>query len=303
MPKFMLILLLFLLVFPLACDAGDVPYSAMVMAVRGKVEVQRERKRIPVDLGCLLYAGDRVETAQGASVTVNYLETGQEEQWPGKMRFTVEKRGSSPSPSSAPRKNRKIVLSRLESPQAGAFRLRGAETGQRVQVNGLSNTCVLEERPVFRWNRVDGADGYQVTLSLHDGKRPLWKKTLVATELHYPAAEAPLNPDTRYEWDLEATRNGRTVAVRRSCFCLTKREEIAAVKNRLLLYRRQLERNPRDSAGRLDLILFLENHHLYHDALEQYVVLKRIHGQGESLKQREESLIRLMESDCVFGVH
>ena len=95
MPYF--IYLLIFLAVPLTCSAAEVPYSAIVMDVKGKVEVQRDRKKMPVDLGCLLYAGDKVETAKGASVTVHYLESGQEEQWPGKMKFTIDKLRSRPA--------------------------------------------------------------------------------------------------------------------------------------------------------------------------------------------------------------
>jgi hypothetical protein len=293
------------MVIPFACSAGEVPYSAMVMDIKGKVEVQRARKRMPVDLGYLLYAGDMVETARGASVTVHYLESGLEEQWPEKMKFTIDTLQSRPSFSSVKKRNRKIVLSRLENPQAGAFRLRGigprvAGNHLRIKVKDLSNTCVLEERPFFRWGSVRGADSYRVTLYLSAGKNPLWRKNTDGAELPYPADEPPLNADSRYEWDVEAIRNERVIAAKRSCFCLPKRDDFTALNQQMILFQQKLTSDPWDTVSRLEMIFFLENSHLNQSALEQYNVLRRIHGESESLKQREEKLIRFIESDCTF---
>ncbi len=122
-----IILLTIFLVIPLACGAGEVPYSAMVLAVKGKVEVQRDRQKKLARLGCLLYPGDRVETALGASVTVKYLESGLEEQWPEKKRFTIEKRESRQADSSVKKKQGKIALPSLKNPQAGASRFIGGD--------------------------------------------------------------------------------------------------------------------------------------------------------------------------------
>jgi hypothetical protein len=304
MPYF-IFLLLFLAV-PLTCSAAEVPYSAIVLDVKGKVEVQRDRKKMPVDLGYLLYAGDMVETAKGASVTVQYLESGQEEQWPGKMKFTIDKLRSRPALSSVITKNKKIVLPRLENPQAGVFRLRshrprGVGNNHRVKVKDLANTCTLEERPVFRWSSVSGADSYQVTLYLYDGNKLLWRKSSVGAELPYPTDEPPLNADSRYEWNVEAFRNHRVIAEKRSCFYLPKREESTTMNQQITLYQQQLASNPGDTVSRLKMIFFLENFHLYDYALEQYSALRRIHGESESLKLREEKLIRLMQLDCTFS--
>ncbi len=304
MPNF-IVLVIFLAV-PLICRAAEVPYSAIVMDVKGKVEVQRDRKKMPVDLGYLLYAGDMVETAKGASVTVHYLESGQEEQWPGKMKFIIDKQRSRPTHSSVITRNKKIVLPRLENPQAGAFRLRsyrprGVGNNHRVQVNDLSNTCTLEERPVFRWSGVSGADSYQVALYLSDGNTLLWRKNSVGAELPYPADEPALTADSRYEWHVEAFRSDRVIAEKRSCFYLPKREELTALHQKMTVYQQQLASNPGDTVSRLKMIFFLEDTHLYDHALEQYGVLRRIHGKSESLKRREEKLIRLMQSDCTFS--
>jgi hypothetical protein len=304
MPYF-IFLMLFLAV-PFTCSAGDVPYSAIVMDVKGKVEVQRDRKKMPVDLGYLLYTGDMVETAKGSSVTVHYLESGQEEQWPGKMKFTIDKQRSRPAHSSVITKNKKIVLPSLENPQAGVFRLRsyrprGMGNNHRVKVKDLSNTCTLEEKPIFHWNSVTGADSYQVSLYLYDGNKLLWRKSSVGAELPYPADEPPLNADSRYEWNVEAFRGDRAIAEKRSCFYLPKREELTAIHQKMTVYLQQLASNPGDTVSRLKMIFFLEDSHLYDHALEQYSILQRIHGKSESLKRREEKLIRLMQSDCTFS--
>ncbi len=137
-----IVLLALFLAIPLVCGAGEVPYSAMVLNVKGKVEIQRGRQKKPANLGCLLYPGDRVETAIGASVTVKYLESGLEEQWPENKRFTIEKLASRQADSSVKKKQGKIALPALKNPQSGASRfIEGEAPAPAESVSPIRDIC------------------------------------------------------------------------------------------------------------------------------------------------------------------
>jgi hypothetical protein len=104
---------LMVLLLPLTAVAGVVPYSAIVMDLSGKATATRAGNTRPLELGEVLYPQDVVETATGASLTINYPESGEEEQWPGGMKFTVGKIRSANIPPQVKRTKRQVVLPNL----------------------------------------------------------------------------------------------------------------------------------------------------------------------------------------------
>jgi hypothetical protein len=291
--------LVLLLTFPQLCRAGDTPYSAIVMSVKGKAVVQHKGKRVPADLGYLLYPGDEVTTAKNASLTINYLESGLEEQWPGGMKFVIEKIESSPAISRMKKTYQKIILPQMKYQQTGSIRLRGS--GNAVAVNALSNTCIIEERPAFRWSPITAADHYKVTLYCEFKDEASWHRTTKVTEMPYPEDETSLNFGSRYEWEIEAIENGTVIAAKRSCFYLPRKDEIDTIREQLKRYRAQLSNNRADSTSQLTLIFFLEQHQLYDDAMEQYQALTKVSGKSESMRKREESLVHIRNSACTYS--
>jgi len=110
---------LLVLLWPPPVLAEGVPYSAIVTAISGTVTVTRPGSVKPLELGTLLYAGGVVDTAAGASLTINYVESGEEEQWPGGLRFTVGKIRSDPLTPQVRRTNRKVETPDLDGPGGG----------------------------------------------------------------------------------------------------------------------------------------------------------------------------------------
>ena len=192
---------LIILLLPTAAVAGEIPYSAIVLDLSGTVTATRLGKSRPLDLGSVLYSQEMVETAAGAWLTINYLESGDEEQWPGGLKFSVGKTQTDSVPPQVKRLNRKLVLPTLESPDTGrlwaggvsthlpptgAVRMRGSKPLATLGVKGLSNSATLEERPTFGWDACNGAERYRVDLYLSGGDKPLWHRTVKGTALPYP---------------------------------------------------------------------------------------------------------------------
>jgi hypothetical protein len=110
---------LIILLLPTATIAGKVSYSAIVMDLTGKATATGLGKSRPLDLGDMLYPQEVVETAAGASLTINYPESEEEEQWPGGLKFTVGKTRSEPIPPQVKRSKRGVVLPPLPQVERG----------------------------------------------------------------------------------------------------------------------------------------------------------------------------------------
>jgi len=290
------VLLAMLLIVPMMAAAGDVGYSAMVMGVKGKVLVRHGGAKKAVDLGCLLYPGDSVETAKGASLTVAYLESGQEEQWSGAAKFVVEKNGSKPA---APRVNKKsrVTVPQIASAQKGSLKLRGLKQ-LKMEVGGLSNTRIIEARPTFLWSPAQTVEKYRVRFYSLSEDEPVWQRTTQNAELPFPSGEPPLNPGTKYEWIIESLKDGYVVAQKRSCFSLPPDGELVEIRKGISDYQTQLSANSADTAVRLRFILFLEEHQLYDDALAHYAILEKQYGESKSLAERRKILTDLRSLNC-----
>jgi len=327
----MVFFITFLIVTPIAI-ATDVGYAAMVMGVKGKVFVQHAGKSRPADLGHLLYPGDSVETAKEASLTIAYLESGQEEQWTGGSKFVVEKDGSKPAPAKITKKNKIVVpqivspqkgsfsMKRTAPPQAGGFVMKSTPPPQRgsfamlevekprdrvlslgtanAEVLGLSNTKILEEKPTFRWRSDASAQHYEVEVYDFSEDEPLYRNTTTIAELHFPSHMSPLNAGHAYKWVVTAYRDGRIAAQKESCFSLPPVNELTEIRKTVNAYREQLTTAPEDTAARLRFIFFLEERQLYDEALEHYEILKKLHGESESLMERQRKIVEIRNKPC-----
>jgi hypothetical protein len=69
-----MVCMIVLLLPPMAC-AGGVPYSAIVLDISGKATATHQGKSRSLEPGALLNPDEVVETAPGASLTINYLES------------------------------------------------------------------------------------------------------------------------------------------------------------------------------------------------------------------------------------
>ncbi|HEX2965499.1 MAG TPA: hypothetical protein VHO84_06920 [Syntrophorhabdaceae bacterium] len=312
--------------------AADVGYSAMVMDMKGKVSVQRAGKIKAVDLGYLFYPGDLVELVKEASLIVAYLESGREEQWTGGAKFTVEKNGSKPAPAKVTTKNKisvpqikppqkgSLAIIRMSPSQAGGFTMKSMPPPQRgaltmyetdsfkgkvaplgtmaVGVTSLSNTKTVEERPMFRWRADTSAQNYEIEFYDYSRDEPAWRIKTEKVEAAFPPDMPGLRAGHDYKWVISALKDGRVVAQRQSCFGLPVDYELAEIKKEIGNYRDRLKAEASDTSTRMRFIVFLEQHQLYDDALEQYRVLGNQNKESDSLAERQRKIIELRDMAC-----
>ena len=313
-----LMVYLMVLLLPMAALAGEAPYSAIVLDLSGTATATRLGKSRLLDLGAVLYPQEVVETAAAAVLSINYFESGDEEQWPGGLKFTVGKTQSDPIPPQVKRLNRKLVLPPLESPDTGrlraglapsgpgilaapaptgAVRLRGAKPLPSLEVKGLSNSATLEERPTFGWDACPGAQRYWVDLYLSREVEPLWHRTIKGTTLPYPL-EPSLTWGRNYVWEVKALKGGRVIAQKRSCFSLPAQLQVAPLQAQKARYAARVASQPQDIPNRLAFIFFLEAHHLYDEATMQYTMLRKARQNSQAVQNREKRLLELRNAAC-----
>ena len=116
---------LIILLLPAAVLGQSVSYSAVVMDLSGRATVVRKGAPRALEAGAVVYPGEVVETAPGATLTLYYPESGEEEQWPGGLKFTVGILKSEPRHPGVKSRNRRVTPPSLESPPGG-LKLRSA---------------------------------------------------------------------------------------------------------------------------------------------------------------------------------
>jgi hypothetical protein len=286
---------LMVLLLPTMAGAEGVPYSAIVLDISGQVTATHQGNRRSLELGALLIPQEVVETAPGSALTINYLESGEEEQWPGGLRFSVGTAQSDPVHPQVKRMNRKVVLPQLASPPGG-LKLRGVslERGSRtIGVLGLSNSATLEDRPTFAWGAIPGAVGYRVALYPQDGDKPVWQRTVKGTVMPYPQGEPLLKWGRHYVWLVEALRDGQVIAKKPSCFALPAQDAVSRLNEQKKSFAAQLASHPEDTPTRLAFIFFLEAHRLYDEAAAQYAILRQGRHDSQTLRNREARLMQI----------
>jgi len=293
-------ILLLLFVLPSGSLADNIDYSAVVLDINGVAIVRHAGKEKHLDFGDLLYPGDVVKIAKGGGLTVHYLKSGHEEIWKDSSQFSVDTLHSVP-PCQQIRKDKKVVLPRTYgAAQSGTLILRG-DLSNVILVDGLSNTCTVEERPTFRWNLVSGAQRYRLSLYFETEAKPLWQETTPNVEIDYPQLRPALHLGSRYEWEIEALRGEKVIASKRSCFYLPAAADLPNLNSRIKDFKGQLLEHPEDTVARLSFIFFLERNNLYDSALEQYAVLRKQHEDSESLEKLQFKLLQVRSANCNYN--
>ena len=301
--SFFVALTLLLFSLPEITVAKDISYSYIIMDIRGDLSVVRNGQMRKVGLGELLYPGDVIELAKDDSLTINYLESGQQEHWPGSMKAVVGTVQSEHIPSGVLIVNEKVVLPEIQSPQKGSFTLRGVSRlgevnlNNKIEVAGLSNTAILEQQPTFNWKLLNGTDIYTVTLYLEPDGKLLWQRTTTEGRLSYPQSEEPLTFGAHYKWKVAGLKNGTVIVKRRSYFYLPEEKDIADVRAGIAHFQEELSRNSQATSAHLAYIFFLENCRLYDAALTQYEIFCATHNQSDAIRQRREKLLQIRYSD------
>ncbi|MDJ0595466.1 MAG: tetratricopeptide repeat protein [Pleurocapsa sp. MO_226.B13] len=183
----------FALTFANLVGAASVKSAPLIIQARGRVELKSKNSNYyrPTNVGESLDYGDMLKPALEATVRVLCDDSNVEELMPG-------------------------VSSGLNSicpiPDHGRFRpvkispLGGGSERQIPYILSPRMTYLLNDKPTFSWNGVEGVNRYTVSLFL-DGEILEWSDKVSSTEMDYPKNKPPLEVGVPYLLTVE-TDNG-----------------------------------------------------------------------------------------------
>jgi hypothetical protein len=118
-------------------------------------------------------------------------------QWPSEYRqMAVDALSNQKAPGSP-------LLAGLS--RRGSSLMGGDDAGRRFAVIEPAGKVLLSDRPVFKWARLDGADGYVV--EIYDAKFKLVSSSSTLTDLIWTAPQLPRGQT--YSWQVKATDGGQ----------------------------------------------------------------------------------------------
>ena len=199
---------------PVMASQGESAQVGMILHSQGQVFIQRNGERNAARLADLLQEGDQIITEPG-EVTFLFC--------PARQRTTIKGEASIELGSAA------IEVLTGSPPASGQVEgcvlpavALGAESLERVgalHTRGLYNTPegeypalalylggpITHARPVFKWERVENAASYQLTLKGEAGE-VVWEHSGPSPQVAYPTSAPVLEEGRIYVWEIRARK-------------------------------------------------------------------------------------------------
>lgn len=258
----------------------------LLSLVSGDVQIIRAGESAPVAARTadLLGAGDRVLTGANSEAMFLFcpesraakMTAGTDVQFDAAS-LTVKK-GSLAEERKVPtcRLPASLVLAAASKMKAGTMRLRGSG----MVLRSPANTMVATLNPEFRWDPVENAVTYQLTVRDRE-EHILWRSSLDGTAVTYPEDATALKWGQKYRWRVMAQREGDIIDEAGSTFQVMPDEQAAKVRAAVAELQKQRAANPTEN-GPLFLLAFLyEDNGMLDDAVRVYGELaQRMGSQG-----------------------
>ena len=185
--------------------ARGVSAGLLVTEVTGKADV--EGKGAIVTL-MEIPDGSRLNLSAGSSLTVVDLASGREFLLKGGRKYTIAEGGPKAMDGTLieakplPAKNiPELRIGKGKAAQATLVMRGLRETAVPLLLSPV-RTAAITTTPTFRWNAVESAINYRLTLKVKD-REPIWDVATRDTELSLPADRA-LSAGQSYTWKIEA---------------------------------------------------------------------------------------------------
>ena len=180
----------FALTFATLVGGASVESAPLIIQARGRVELKSKNSNYyrPTNVGESLDYGDMLKPALEATVRVLCDDSNVEEVMPG-----VSSGLNSICPIRDPGRFRPVKISPLG----------GGSERQIPYILSPRMTHLLNDKPTFSWNGVEGVNRYTVRLFL-DGDILEWSEEVSSTEIDYPENKPPLEVGVPYLLTVEA---------------------------------------------------------------------------------------------------
>lgn len=176
---------------------------ALITELSGAVELARSGSTTfdATEWGTPLYQGDRIRTASGAQAVLLFSDNNLMTVSGGNT-YTVGGAASSGGrsvSSSVISSDTDLTLHRAGAGEVEVLGgLRNSLSREPISVRSPVNTRIAADRPVFRWESLDGFDTYIVTLQ--SAGQEIWRAETDETSIAYPEGAPELAADETYFW-------------------------------------------------------------------------------------------------------
>jgi hypothetical protein len=197
------LLALFLAVFGALADSAHGATVAMVTDLQGKAGITREGRRYDATILAELVDGAQVRVDAGTTMSVLYLDTGDEYVFKGPVQILF-RLGQPEIISGAQPEKRSLSLDKdgrgYRIKPVGVAQAALVMRGARIRLLNLHDTITLETRPEFRWEELQPGLKYQIEIT-DDAGRMLYSTQLDATSLPLPES-LQLKDGLSYTWEV-----------------------------------------------------------------------------------------------------
>lgn len=179
---------------------------AMITDATGRIEA--EPGGVAVGVLAELEGGARLRLAPGATVTLLYLASGEEFRLKGAGRYQIGPNAPTALQGAQPEK-RKLPVDAIPpvrvkpaTVQQATIVMRSLGPGLTVKLLEPVSVRVLDERPLFRWAAVSGAESYRVQV-IDSAGQPVAEFEQKGESGQLPE-NVRLKPGESYSWSVEA---------------------------------------------------------------------------------------------------
>ncbi len=248
-----------------AVAQAQAPALGMVLNAEGDIYIQRGAQRTAASRVDFLYGNDKLVINNGRA---DVLVCPSSERWILVTGSIVDFSGASAKQTSGPapeRKPAKCVLPDIRLDDKSRLRFGALQARGNPTIALLIGGTITTDRPSFDWIPVKDAQSYELAIRDENGNI-VWQTQTSATHVDYRASE-PLHA-TRYQWEVKAIANQKTIAQQTANLDIKPNSEYAKPA-------------PSDPAERLLRAAELENAKYYAEAAALYRQLRDA-GPGDS---------------------
>lgn len=276
----------------------------LISMVSGNVRILRsgEKSPVPARTADLIGPGDRILTGKNSEAAFLFCPESRaakilpraEVQFQATSLKVLKGKLDSERKVPSCRLPTSLVLASASQMQSGMMRLRGAN----LLLRSPSRTRVATLQPQFSWAAVDHADAYEVKL-MNREERILWRQTLSATAVEYPAEAQALEWGKKYWWRVTAREGQDTLVEAGSYFRVLPSEQAEQVRATESTLRQALQDNPADNGPRFLLAFLYEQNEMLDQAARVYGELADRMGPQDWVQRRLNALMNKLGWDRV----
>jgi hypothetical protein len=155
------------------------------------------------------------------------------------------------------------ALPRVSLGQASLERVGGLRARGHPPIVLYVGGTISQTHPLFQWEPIEGSDSYKLRLRSELGIT-VWEKSITSPSVAYPDSMAGLGEGKDYQWEVQALKEGETLAEQRANFVVKTEPAVT-------------ERTGSDPIDQLLWATTLENAGYFAESADYFRQLREVH--------------------------